>query len=403
MNIHEYQAKRLLEKFQVTTPRGSVASTPDQARVIASELDVKIFTVKAQIHAGGRGKGIFIDGFRGGVHFCHSAEQVAKVASYMLGNTLITHQTKPEGQIVRKVLVTESIAISKEYYFAIVLNRETSSPLLIASTEGGVEIESIAEVSPEKILRVNLHPLLGLQSYQARNVAYQLGFPPSKISGAASTLFLHIFDFFLAFDCSLIEINPLVLTEDSKVLALDVKCNFDDSALFRHPDLVTLRDFSEEDPREVEASKFNLNYIGLDGNIACLVNGAGLAMATMDIIKYYGGAPANFLDIGGSANEEQVKEAFKILVRDRNVKAILVNIFGGIMRCDIIAQGIIHAVRTVSLTIPLVIRLEGTHWELGKKILAESCLPIIAADNLAEAAKKVVAATQVAPSIVKTP
>lgn len=392
MNIHEYQAKQLLEKFQISTPRGAPASTPDQARAIADKLSVNLFVVKAQIHAGGRGKGVFTNGFRGGVHICNSKEQVAKVASCMLGSTLITRQTRPEGQVVHRVLVTESIAISKEYYFAIILDRASSSPLLIASTEGGIEIESVAEESPKKILREAVHPLLGLQTYQVRNLAYRLGFQSSTVSEVA-TLFLRLFNLFLVSDCSLVEVNPLVLTKDDRVIALDAKCNFDENALFRHPDLVALRDPAEEDLREIEASKFSLNYIALDGDIACLVNGAGLAMATMDIIKYYGGTPANFLDIGGSANEEQVTEAFKILVSDKNVKAVLVNIFGGIMRCDIIAQGIINAVRAVSLSVPLVVRLEGTHGELGKKMLANSSLPIIAANDFADAAQKVIAAT----------
>lgn len=391
MNIHEYQAKQLFEKFQVATPQGAPASTPDEALAIASRLGTSDLVVKAQIHAGGRGKGTFTNGFQGGVHLCNSPEKAQELAAKMLGNTLVTHQTGTIGRVVRKVLVAESVEIAKEYYFAIVLDRAIGAPMIIASTEGGVEIEKVAEKTPEKIIKEPVHPLLGLQAYQTRNLAYRLGFESSKIS-AVSTLFLNIFKLFMELDCSLVEVNPLVLTRNNKVFALDAKFNFDDNALFRHPEIVALRDTEEEDPREVEASKFNLNYIGLDGNIACMVNGAGLAMSTMDIIKYHGGEPANFLDVGGGASEEQVTEAFKILISDKNVKAILVNIFGGIMRCDIIAQGIINAVRAVSLPVPLVVRLEGTNVELGKKLLQESNLPIIAADGLTDAAQKVVQA-----------
>jgi len=392
MNIHEYQAKQLFEKFQVATPKGAPASTPDQAREVAAGLGVHRFVVKAQIHAGGRGKGVFKNGFCGGVHLCNSTEQVAKVASQMLGNTLVTRQTGPEGQIVHQVLIAESVEISKEYYFAIIVDREASVPLLVTSSEGGVEIENMVERSSEKILCEPVHSLMGLQTYQARNLACRLGFKHSKIA-EVTTLLLRLFNFFVAFDCSLVEVNPLISTADGRVLALDAKCSFDDNALFRHPDVMALRDLAEEDFHETEASRFNLNYVRLDGNVACLVNGAGLAMATMDIIKYYGGDPANFLDVGGSANEEQVTAAFKILLSEKSVKAILVNIFGGIMRCDIIAQGILNAVHAVSLPVPLIVRLEGTHGELGKKLLVESHLPIIAADNLADAAQKAVAAT----------
>jgi len=393
MNIHEYQAKQLFEKFQVATPRGAPASTPDQAREVAAGLGVHCFVVKAQIHAGGRGKGVFKNGFCGGVHLCNSTEQAAKVASQMLGNTLVTRQTGPEGQIVHQVLIAESVEISKEYYFAIVVDREAGVPLLVTSSEGGVEIENMVERSSEKILCEPVHSLMGLQTYQARNLACRLGFKHSKIA-EVTTLLLRLFNFFVAFDCSLVEVNPLISTADGRVLALDAKCSFDDNALFRHPDVMALRDLAEEDFHETEASRFNLNYVRLDGNVACLVNGAGLAMATMDIIKYYGGDPANFLDVGGSANEEQVTAAFKILLSEKSVKAILVNIFGGIMRCDIIAQGILNAVHAVSLPVPLIVRLEGTHGELGKKLLVESHLPIIAADNLADAAQKAVAATR---------
>lgn len=393
MNIHEYQAKQLFEKFHVATPKGGPASTREEALAVANRLETDQLVVKAQIHAGGRGKGTFTDGFQGGVHLCDSPEKAASIAEKMLGNTLVTHQTGSSGRLVRKVLVAESVEIAKEYYFAILLDRAIGAPLVITSTEGGVEIEKVAEKSPAKIIKEPVHPLLGLQPYQARNLAQRLGFESSKIAEAA-TLFLNIFKLFIESDCSLVEVNPLVLTKEGKVLALDAKFNFDDNGLFRHPDIVALRDTTEEDPREVEASEFNLNYVGLSGNIACMVNGAGLAMATMDIIKYHGGEPANFLDVGGGANEEQVTEAFKILISDKNVKAILVNIFGGIMRCDIIAQGIINAVRVVSLPVPLVVRLEGTNVELGKKLLQESNLPIIAAEDLTDAAQKVVKAAQ---------
>ena len=391
MNIHEYQAKELFLKHGVATPRGGVARTPEEAEARANELATPNLVVKAQIHAGGRGKGTFTNGFKGGVHLVDSPARAREVAEAMLGQTLVTHQTGPEGRLVNQVLVAESVEISKEYYFAIVLDRETSGPLIIASTEGGVDIETVAEHTPEKILREKVDPLLGLQPYQARKLARQLGFASAQV-GEASKLFLALFRAFVASDCSQVEVNPLVITDDNRVMALDAKFNFDDNALFRHPDIVAYRDIAEEDPREVEASKFNLNYIGLDGNIACLVNGAGLAMATMDIIKYHGGEPANFLDVGGGASEQQVTEAFKILVSDQNVRAILVNIFGGIMRCDVIAQGIINAVKAVSLPVPLVVRLEGTNVQLGKQLLLDSQLPIIAADGLTQAAQKVVEA-----------
>jgi succinyl-CoA synthetase beta subunit len=309
----------------------------------------------------------------------------------MLGQTLVTHQTGPQGGLVSKVLVAESVEIEREVYFAILLDRATAGPIIVASTEGGVEIETVAEKSPEKIIREKIHPLADLQSFQARKLAKELGFTSAQLKDAAR-LFEGLFRTFIACDCSMVEVNPLVVTREGAVLALDAKFNFDDNALYRHPELAALRDIAEEDPREVEASKHGLNYIGLDGNIACLVNGAGLAMATMDIIKFYGGSPANFLDVGGGATEEQVTEAFKILVSDEKVKAILVNIFGGIMRCDVIAQGIINAVKTVKLPVPLVVRLEGTNVEAGKKLIADSGLPVISAGDLADAAQKVVKA-----------
>jgi succinyl-CoA synthetase beta subunit len=391
MNIHEYQAKELLEKFGAATTRGKVASTPEEAEKIAREIGATEVVVKAQIHAGGRGKGTFTNGFKGGVHVCKSPGEAREVAAKMLGQTLVTHQTGPAGRVVNKVLVAESADIAREIYFAILLDRSTAAPLIVASTEGGVEIETVADKSPEKIIRESVHPLAGLQPFQARKLAKQLAFESAQLKDA-SKLFDGLYRTFIGLDCSMVEVNPLVVTKKGEVLALDAKFNFDDNALYRHPEVAAMRDTAEEDPREVEASKHGLNYIGLDGNIACLVNGAGLAMATMDIIKFYGGSPANFLDVGGGATEEQVTEAFKILISDKNVKAILVNIFGGIMRCDVIAQGIINAAKTVKLSVPLVVRLEGTNVEAGKKLIADSGLPVITADDLADAAKKAVAA-----------
>jgi len=420
MNIHEYQAKQLLEKFGVATTRGKVASTPEEAEAVAREIgDVAgivsagqllrpsdaappreaatrhaqhvDLVVKAQVHAGGRGKGTFTNGFKGGVHVVKSPAEAREVASKMLGQTLVTHQTSAAGRVVHKVLIAEAAEIAREIYFAILLDRATGAPLIAASTEGGVEIETVAAKTPEKIIREPIDPLAGLQPFQTRKVAKQLGFEHSQTK-AATKLFEGLYRTFIGCDCSMVEINPLVVTKKDEVLALDAKFNFDDNALYRHPEIEAMRDFAEEDPREVEASKHELNYIGLDGNIACLVNGAGLAMATMDIIKFYGGSPANFLDVGGSATEEQVTEAFKILIADKNVKAILVNIFGGIMKVDVIAQGIINAAKTVKLSVPVVVRLEGTNVEKGKKLLKESGVALIAANDLADAAQKVVAA-----------
>ncbi len=391
MNIHEYQAKQLLQKFGVATPPGKPAKTPAEAEQIARELGTSELVVKAQIHAGGRGKGTFTNGFKGGVQLCKSPEEVREIAGKMLGQTLVTHQTGPTGRVVNTVLVAKSVEIAREIYFAILLDRATGAPLVVASTEGGVEIETVAEKSPEKIMREPVDPLAGLQPFQARKLARQLGFESKQIK-QASTLFDGLYKTFIGCDCSMVEVNPLVVTNKGEVLALDAKFNFDDNALFRHHDLAELRDIGEEDPREVEASKFGLNYIGLDGNIACLVNGAGLAMATMDIIKFYGGSPANFLDVGGGATEEAVTEAFKILIADEKVKAILVNIFGGIMKCDVIAQGIVNAVKAVNLPVPLVVRLEGTNVDAGKKIIADSGLPVTTADDLGDAAQKAVRA-----------
>ncbi|PYL03810.1 MAG: ADP-forming succinate--CoA ligase subunit beta [Verrucomicrobia bacterium] len=402
MNIHEYQAKELLQRFNVATTRGKVASTLDEAEQIARELgDVEI-VAKAQIHAGGRGKGTFKNGFKGGVHVRKSPKEVREVAEKMLGQILVTHQTGPAGRVVNKVLVAESADIAREMYFAILLDRATAAPLIVASAEGGVEIETVAAKSPQKIVREAIAPLAGLQPFQTRKLAKQLGFESSQLK-SASKLFEGLYRTFIAFDCSMVEVNPLVVTTSGHVLALDAKFNFDDNALYRHPEIAALRDTAEEDPREVEASKHGLNYIGLDGNIACLVNGAGLAMATMDIIKFYGGEPANFLDVGGGATEEQVTEAFKILIADKKVKAILVNIFGGIMKGDIIAHGIINAAKTVKLSVPLVVRLEGTNVEQGKQLLKESGLALIAADDLADAAQKAVKAAGAAGSKSQNP
>ena len=391
MNIHEYQAKELLDLFGVANSPGGVASTPEEAEKIAASLNTQDLVIKAQVHAGGRGKGTFKNGFKGGVHLCKTPAEIRETASKMLGETLVTHQTGEDGRIVRKVLIAKSVEIQKELYFAILIDRAISAPVIVASTEGGVDIEAVAEHTPEKIFHLPVDPLIGLQPYEARKLAKMLGIPTALLKNAA-TLFENLYKLFIARDCSMVEVNPLVITKDNQVLALDAKFNFDDNALFRHPDVQAYRDIEEEDPREVEASKHSLSYIGLDGNIACLVNGAGLAMATMDIIKHHGGEPANFLDVGGGASEQQVTEAFKILVADSRVKAILVNIFGGIMKCDVIAQGIINAVKAVNLPVPLVVRLEGTNVDAGRKLLSESGLKLTAATDIADAAKKVVAA-----------
>jgi len=391
MNIHEYQAKELFEKFGVPSPKGKVASTAEEAKAAAIALGGGELVIKAQVHAGGRGKGTFKNGFQGGVHLVSSPEQAAEVAGKMIGQVLVTKQTGEAGKLVNKVMVGEAVAIERELYLAILMDRETCRPVIVASTEGGMDIEDVAENSPEKIVRQFIHPLAGLQSYEVRKLAKGL-----KITGDAAKQFAklisNLYKLFIDLDCSMVEINPLVVTPDNQVLALDAKFGFDDNALYRHPEIVAYRDLEEEDPREVEASKFDLNYIGLDGNIACLVNGAGLAMATMDIIKHCGGEPANFLDVGGGATKEQVCAAFKIILGDPNVKGILVNIFGGIMQCDIIAEGIIAAAKETSLSIPLIVRLEGTNVELGRKIIAESDLDVITADSLNDAAEKAVAA-----------
>jgi succinyl-CoA synthetase beta subunit len=393
MNIHEYQARELFAKFAVATQPGGVAVTAEEAEQVASKMGKGKIVVKAQIHAGGRGKGTFKTGFKGGVHLCDTPLQARDLAARMLGQVLVTHQTGPEGKEVGKVFVGEAVDIARELYFAILLDRATSGPVVIASTEGGVDIESVAEKTPEKILRMSVNPAVGLMPYQTRKIAVALGLT-GRLMSQASKLFANLFKLFLERDCSMVEINPLVVTSKGDLLALDAKFNFDDNALYRQPEIVAMRDVTEEDPREVAASEHSLNYIGLDGNIACLVNGAGLAMATMDIIQYAGGKPANFLDVGGGASKEQVASAFKIILSDKNVEGILVNIFGGIMDCNVIAHGIVDAARETEIGIPLVVRLEGNNVEAGKRTLAESGLELTAADNILDAAQKVVTAVE---------
>jgi len=393
MNIHEYQAKELFEQFNVPSPKGRVAETAEQAQQIAEELSGQV-VIKAQIHAGGRGKGTFKNGFEGGVHLSESAEEIGNIAQQMIGQVLVTHQTGDSGKVVNKVMVAQAVDITKEYYLAILMDRENRSPVIVASTEGGVNIEEVAEKTPEKIIRETIHPLAGLQPYEVRKISSGLGFS-GDTAKQFGKLLKSLYKLFISCDCSLVEINPLVTTPDGQVLALDAKFGFDDNALYRQPEIESLRDPAEEDPREVAASEFGLNYIGLDGNIACLVNGAGLAMATMDIIKHFGGEPANFLDVGGGATEEQVTNAFKIILGDSNVKGILVNIFGGIMDCDVIANGIVGACKQVDLNIPLVVRLEGNNVEAGKQTLANSGVNLIAAEDLSDAAEKAVQAINI--------
>ncbi|MEX1049685.1 MAG: ADP-forming succinate--CoA ligase subunit beta [Akkermansiaceae bacterium] len=391
MNIHEYQAKELFDRFQVPSPIGRVASTPEEAAAVAREFAGAKLVIKAQVHAGGRGKGHFKNGFQGGVHLIESPEQAAEYAGKMLNETLVTIQTGDAGKLVSKVMVAEAVDITHEYYLAILMDRDTCRPVIVVSTEGGMSIEDVAHNTPEKIVRQFIHPLLGLQSYEVRKLTAALGLT-GDIAKQFSKLLANLYQLFISCDCSMLEINPLVTTPDGRVLALDAKFGFDDNALYRHPDIVAMRDKSEEDPREVAAAEFDLNYIGLDGNIACLVNGAGLAMATMDIIKSYGGDPANFLDVGGGASKEQVTAAFKIILGDPNVKGILINIFGGIMDCNIIAEGVIAAAKETGLPIPLVVRLEGNNVEKGKATLAASGLNIVTAGDMADGAQKIVAA-----------
>ncbi len=386
MNIHEYQGKEIFRKFGVPTPRGIPAFSVDEAVGAAKALGGTVWVVKAQIHAGGRGKG-------GGVKVAKSIEEVRELAMKLLGMKLVTHQTGPEGRVVRRLLVEEGADIKKEYYVAIVLDRALQRAVLMGSSEGGVNIEEVAEKTPEKIHKVTIDPFAGLQDAEAEEFARKIGIP-AQLAPQARDLFKALYKVYDETDCSLVEVNPLIVTGDGRVVALDAKLNFDSNALFRHEDIVAMRDLDEEDPAEVEASKYDLSYIQLDGDIGCLVNGAGLAMATMDTIKLYGGSPANFLDVGGGATTEKVTEAFKIMLRNPELKAILVNIFGGIMKCDVIAAGVVAAARQVGLKAPLVVRLEGTNVDIGKKILAESGLPIISANDMGDAAQKVVAAAK---------
>ena len=382
MNIHEYQGKEILRQYGVTVPNGKVAFTVDEAVEAAKELGTEVCVVKAQIHAGGRGKA-------GGVKVAKNLDEVRTYANEILGKTLITHQTGPEGKEVKRLLIEEGCDIKKEYYIGLVLDRATSRVVLMASEEGGTEIEEVAEQTPEKIFKEVIDPVVGLTPFQARRIAFHINIPKELI-GKTVKFMLGLYTAFVEKDCSIAEINPLVVTGDGNVMALDAKINFDANALYRQKDILAFRDLDEEDPKEIEASKYDLSYISLNGNIGCMVNGAGLAMATMDIIKYYGGDPANFLDVGGGATAEKVTEAFKIILSDQNVKGIFVNIFGGIMKCDIIATGVVEAAKQVELKVPLVVRLEGTNVDLGKKILQESGLNIIAAESMADGAQKIV-------------
>ena len=386
MNIHEYQVKELFRRFGVPTSRGIPAFSVDEAVNAAKTLGGDVWVVKAQIHAGGRGKG-------GGVKVAKSLDEVRDWASKILGMNLVTHQTGPGGKVVKRLLVEEGASIRKEYYAAIVVDRAQQRAVLMASSEGGVNIEEVAEKTPEKIHKVAIDPFAGLKDAEAEDIARRSGIP-AELVAQARDLFKSLYRVFDELDASLVEVNPLITTNDGRVLALDAKINFDSNALFRHEDVVAMRDLDEEDPAEIEASKYDLSYIQLDGDIGCLVNGAGLAMATMDTIKLYGGSPANFLDVGGGATADKVTEAFKIMLKNPKLKAILVNIFGGIMRCDVIAEGVVAAARQVALKVPLVVRLEGTNVDLGKKILADSGLPIISASDMGDAAQKVVAAAR---------
>ena len=384
MNIHEYQAKEVLRKFGVATLKGQVVSSPEEAVTAAKQIGGNIWVVKAQIHAGGRGKG-------GGVKLAKSLDEVRELTSKILGMTLVTHQTGPEGKLVQKVFIEAGCNIAKEYYVACLIDRATGRVTMMASSEGGMDIEEVAEHNPNAIKKVDIDPTTGLGAWQARELAFAIGMGPEVINKTVKFM-MGLYEAFIKCDCSIAEINPLVVTKENDVLCLDAKMNFDSNALYRQPSILEMRDLSEEEPTEIEASKFDLAFIKLDGNIGCLVNGAGLAMATLDIIKLHGATPANFLDVGGGANKEKVTNAFKIILKDPNVKGILVNIFGGIMKCDVIAEGVIAASKEVGLKVPLVVRLEGTNVELGKKILADSGLNIIPANDLTDAAKKITAA-----------
>src|SRR5471030_817577 len=389
MNIHEYQAKALFEKFGVPVPKGAVATTPEEFINALAQLPEGPTMVKSQIHAGGRGKGTFTDGFKGGVKFCRTKADARETASKMLNNTLVTIQTGPAGRKVQTIYFTVASDIKKEYYLAILLDRASSRPVIVASTEGGVEIEKVAHDTPEKIHKVVIDPAYGLADFQVRDLITKLGFAGAEAKNAAK-LIRNLYNCYWETDAAMIEVNPLITTPAGDVLALDGKVSFDSNALYRHPEIVALRDLNEEDPKEIEASKYSLSYIALDGNIACLVNGAGLAMSTMDIIKHFGGTPANFLDVGGGASKDQVIAAFKIILGDKNVKGILVNIFGGIMDCNVIATGIVAAVKEVGLKLPLVVRLEGNNVAAGKATLAASGLALVSGDTMADAAQKIV-------------
>ncbi|TCS93158.1 ADP-forming succinate--CoA ligase subunit beta [Hazenella coriacea] len=382
MNVHEYQGKQILKKYGVVVPNGHVAFSPDEAVEAAKQLGGDFWVVKAQIHAGGRGKA-------GGVKLARSLDEVKDYATELLGKTLVTHQTGPEGQEIKRLLIEEGCPIEKEYYIGVVIDRSTNSVVMMGSEEGGTEIEEVAAKTPEKIFKEVIDPAVGMMPFQARRLAYNISIPKDKVNQAVKFM-LGLYQAFVDKDGSLAEINPLITTTDGRVMALDAKLNFDSNALYRHKDIQELRDLDEEDPREIEASKYDLNYIALDGNIGCMVNGAGLAMATMDIIKHYNGEPANFLDVGGGATAEKVREAFKIILSDPQVKGIFVNIFGGIMKCDVIATGVVEAAKQIGLEQPLVVRLEGTNVELGKKILRESGLDIVPADSMADGAQKIV-------------
>jgi succinyl-CoA synthetase beta subunit len=395
MNIHEYQAKELLKTYGVAVLEGHVAWTPEEVEAAAKKLPGPVVVVKSQIHAGGRGAGKFADApeGKGGVRIAKTPAEAREAAEAMIGHTLITKQTGPAGRRVSRVYVEAGCDIKRELYLSLLIDRDTSRVTIMASTEGGMEIEEVAEHHPEKILRVNVDPASGISGFHARRLAYSLGLTGKQI-GVFGKFLEAMYKAFVDLDCAIVEINPLVVTGAGEIIALDAKVSFDDNALYRHPSIEALRDEAEEDPKELEAAKYSLNYVALDGVIGCMVNGAGLAMATMDIIKLYGSSPANFLDVGGGATKERVTAAFKIILSDPNVEGILVNIFGGIMRCDVIAEGVVAAAREVSLSVPLVVRLEGTNVELGKEIMAKSGLPIISADNLADAAEKVVKAVK---------
>lgn len=382
MKIHEYQGKELLRKFGVAVPRGVVARTPDEAGRAAKELGTEVVVVKAQIHAGGRGKG-------GGVKLAKSAEEARSVAKQMLGMKLVTHQTGPEGREVRVLLIEEGLPIDREFYLGIVLDRASGRPVFMASSAGGMDIEEVAAKTPEKIMKETVNPAVGFRPFQARKLAFGLGIP-GELIGQAVKFMQALYAAYEQMDASLVEINPFLLTKDNRLIALDAKINFDDNALFRHKDFLELRDLNEEEPLEIEASKFDLNYIKLDGNIACMVNGAGLAMATMDIIKLAGGEPANFLDVGGGASQERVEAAFRILLADANVKAVLINIFGGIVRCDMVARGVVEAAKNLGIKVPVVVRLEGTNVEEGQRVIRESGLNFTVANGMKDAAEKVV-------------